>query len=252
MKILMKRLIEGVQYTGNDFIFDFKNDTDSDIIYLKNKSFNKKMSKTSNNQIFYSYKYGKDFHDSVVKNKFLVELKHLKLPDKYINILISKAINNFNAIHNVSSFDVIITPKSSAPLANEIAKRIRAKAGANTILCTDAFVKNSVENLQVNQEKVDKIQGPSKKAFESQLKKATATGILNMKEIKNVRWRRLVSNFLTFDSQISRKVFNAIHDGRVLIIDDIITTNTTIVEMNKQVNKLLPQEVCNFVLISAL
>ncbi len=249
---MQKRLIEGVRYTDNEFVFDFKNDLDTDIIYLQNKSFNKKMSKTSNNQIFYSYKYGKSFKDSEIKNKFLTELKHLKLPEKYIDVLISKAINNFNAIHPVSNFDIIITPKSSAPLANEMAKRIRAKAGANTIIATDAFVKNSVEDVQIDLDKVNKIEGANKKAFENQLKNATASGILNMKEIKNVRWRRLISNFLKFNSDLNRKVFNAIHNGRVLIIDDIVTTNTTIVEMNKQINKLLPVEVCNFVLISAL
>jgi len=249
---MRKKLIEGVRYNDNEFIFDFKNDLDTDIIYLKTKSFNKRMSKTANNKIFYSYKYGENFKNKDVKNKFLMELKHLKFDSRYIDVLISKAIANFNSIYPISNFDIIVTPKSSAPLVNEMAKRIRDKAGSNVILATDTFVKNSIENVIIDYDKVNKIKGSNRKSFDKQLKNATSTGIVNMKEITTVWWRRLISNFLKFDSELHRKVFNAIHDGKVLIIDDIITTNSTIVEMNSQVNKILPREVCNFVLISAL
>lgn len=241
-----KFIIEGVRYENDKFIFDFKNDNKDDIIYLKTKSYNKKFSKVKDFSIFYGYKYGSDFKNQEIKNKFLLQLKNLKF--KQIDNLINKAIFNLNKLIKIESFDIIITPKSSSPLTNYIGNKFREKT-FNSVFTDNIFIKNTIDNIKIDKEKISKLSDKDKKQFYKNFEKSIETGTFQLKKLTPIQ-RRLIYNFLKFNSETERKIYNLIYNGNVLVIDDILTTNTTIVEINKQLLKFNPNKVQNFVLIT--
>ncbi len=58
------------------------------------------------------------------------------------------------------------------------------------------------------------------------------SGKFELKKIPMIM-RNMFSNFLKFDTDRERELFNRLNDGKVLIIDDVYTRGTTINELDK-------------------
>lgn len=256
----MKVLIEGITYNTdkNQFDFNFKDDSKDDIMSLKYGSKTVKTTKKGKVRIFFSYQYNKtgNFDKSLIK-KFGEALKNFNfslIANADFNLFIQKGILGFAASYsNFPKIDLIITPQSSSGLANEIANRIKGKL-SNALLVKDSFVKNSLDNIKVDTDAyLAKAKDPAdRKKREYYLKydwkKATEDGTFKIKKVHNSR-RNLYKDYIVFNSETDRRVYNALNGGIVLLIDDYLTTGTTIVEMVNQINDFSPAEIVVYTLL---
>lgn len=249
MNIVRKILWEGVYsdpQTG-EFIFDFNEDNkERDFIYLKVKPYNMKLASRRGASVFIGYKFIGEKNDD--RERFQKALKAMEVDKNKIDQLVSKAILSFDNIYKLSSFDLIITPKSSKPLANYIAEKVSSKIGQNTLLATDTLVKNIVENIRID---TTGMQPKTIASLEKILKKGDLTG--KSFEIKTVpvMFRKKISNFIKFKDETTREIYNKVTEGKVLIVDDYLTTGSTLVEMTNIVKNLGAKEVINFVLVAS-
>lgn len=241
------QLIEGIRVVNDDIIFDFNEDLPTDLISLKFQKFNKKLSNRAGTDIYFGYRYnqGIDSNDLALVRDAIKMMKP-SIDENNINLLISKAVNNFLKLNN--KFDIIITPKSSSPLVNKMAKFFKEKLGQNTMLATDLIVKNSVENIKIDPIKLQGMDQTQKNNVLSAIKSATKTGSFKMKSIP-IPMRRIIIDFMKFENDTNREIFNRINDGNILLIDDIYTGGSTFNEMTRIISQHSPNTLTGFVLL---
>lgn len=242
------QLIEGIRIVNDDIVFDFKEDLPTDLISLKFQKFNKKLSTRFGTNIYFGYRYneGVDPNDLALVRDAIKMLKP-SINENNINLLVSKAVNNFLNVANVN-FDIIITPKSSSPLVNKMATFFKQKLGQNTILATDLIVKNSIENVKIDPVKLKGMDPSQEKNVLSALKSATKSGSFKMKSIP-IPMRRIIIDFMKFKDDASREIFNRINNGNVLLIDDIYTGGSTFNEMTRIISQHNSNSITGFVLL---
>jgi len=74
------------------------------------------------------------------------------------------------------------------------------------------------------------------------------SGKFELKKIPMIM-RNMFSNFLKFDTDRERELFNRLNDGKVLIIDDVYTRGTTINELAKMAFAKGAKEVIVFIFL---
>ena len=124
--------------------------------------------------------------------------------------------------------DVIITPKSSSMLNQIFAHRLGELGGAHVIL--DAFIKQlNIEDISIDYEHPG-ITKEIQELLENKIKIAKQKGYFNLKSIPG-KFRKFLDNmFMPQNNEIIREIENK----NVLIIDDIITTGTSINQIAKK------------------
>ena len=246
-------LIEGISFQDNKFVFNFNSDKEGDIVPLK-------YSKSHTSKKFgFNFFFGWSINfKGASKEECDLFRKSIKNNSSYINpedkqLLINKAVIKFDSIFDIASYDIIIYPKSSSSLVFEIAKALKAKS-TNTILANDVIVKNKLENIKIDYDKyISSAKTPEeaakrKKDLDNDFKRATKDGNFQIKKVHQFR-KGMFSNYMVFDDKVTRQIFNSISNGRVIVVDDIFTTGTTIKEIMSLVNSYTPSEATCFILL---
>lgn len=250
---------EGISLNDDQFVFDFKSDKNTDIIYLKFRTFNTKFSLKKGVETFVGYKYSKDA-DKKILEKFRNDLKSLNyntIKESDLNLFINKAIIGLNRLYNISNLDIIISPESSSKLNDKIGNIIKEKAGDNTIFVSQGFIKNVINNIEID---IDKLSKGGKTSTEIQNIKNNIIKILSKQEKTHgsyklhalpFGYRNILRNFIKFNSEKEKLLISKITNGNVLIIDDIYTRGTTVNAINDLVLQFNPNKLINFLLISS-
>jgi len=250
----MKLLIEGIKFnqTTNEFDFNWKQDTPEDLVNLKLQGYNKFTSIKKGFNLYYSYKFNKNIdknlrgllRDSIkyIDNKFV------KTED--INLMLSKSINNFNQIESLSTFDVIVFPKSSSSILEYLKQKLSAKAGSNTLIASDLFIKNTIDNIKYDQNKLNKLSDENKEKVLKILNRVFSKENFKLKSIPP-QYRKFIDNFLSFNSDTEKRIFNAVIEGKILLVDDILTEGTTFSNMAKLLENLGANSITGFILLTS-
>lgn len=244
-------IIEGIKYNKDTDSFDFswKEDSPEDLINLKLQRHNKLLSKKDGNKIYYAYKFNKSVEgqNSVLRKS----IKYLddKVNKKDVELMVSKAVVNFNSIVPLSSFDIIVTPSSTSKVLDLIKNFIHAKAGSNTLVASDLFVKNSVDNIQLDQDKLDKVPEDKRKQIVQILNKIFSKEDYKLRSIPP-RYRKFILNFIKYNTEVEKRIINGIVNGKILVVDDILTEGTTIKNMIKLLQSSGASEIVSFVLLT--
>ena len=178
----------------------------------------------------------------------IICLKLKKLNIK-MELSIKIVINNFNSIEPISNFDIIITPKSSSKILDELKNKLQAKAGNNVLLSSDIFVKNTIDNIKFDEDKIDKLSNENKIKIKKILNKVFSKEDYKLRSLPP-QYRKYVLNFMKFNSEADKRLINAIINGRVLIVDDIVTEGTTIRNMVALLNSIGVEDVVSFALLA--
>lgn len=167
---------------------------------------------------------------------------------KEVSIASRKVIQDFKP-------DAIIYPKSSSPFTSEFADAVIQQANGVKVL-KDGFAKAMLdaENVEPllntshpdwpkfakdNPKLVDKL----KKSLASQIK--SNAGYLNAKDLYKQQ-ARFIKNFL--ELKVAYEKLDDVIGKRVLVIDDVFSTGTSMSDMIRQVNEFEPSAVAGFTL----
>lgn len=243
-----KFINEGIQRTGDLFTFDWNTNKPEDVMSLRFKKYQGRTQKLGDTK--YSYYYAYQLGKSEQSTPLLKSIKMMddNISSRDIQQLISKAVLGFNKVFDASTFNAIIVPQSSSLILTELSTQLAKKSGVS-ILFPESFVKVASTDIKLDKEKVDKLPEKTQKAIYSSFIKATNPDLpFKIKEIFS-RYRKFFMDFIIFNSQNDRKLFNAVQGERVILIDDYKTSGTTIKEMIKQLADAGAAEVIVFVLI---
>lgn len=245
-------IIEGIKYNSDtdSFDFDWKVDNPEDLIYLKLQRYNKLLSKKDGNKVYYAYKFNKDSGSD--KNQELRKsIKYLddKVNKQDVDLMISKAANSFNSIMPLSNFDLIVTPSSTSKVLDLMKNFLHAKAGPNTLMASDLFVKNSIENIRFDQDKLNKLDDKNRDQVTKILNKAFSKEDYKLRSVPP-RYRKFILNFIKLNTEAEKRIINRIANGKILIVDDILTEGTTVKNINTILTDLGASEITSFVLLT--
>jgi len=254
-------LLEGIRYQDNQVVFDFKNDKADDAINLKLKHVGKLgtfyTKQSTKVDAYFSYSLKSKIDDETkkiirdaIKNKSNINQSDYELFLTKGILGLKKDIGS-----KFDEIDLILTPKSSSTLARDIAEKFKAKL-PNAIIATDSIIKNSLDGIKVDVEGylngiTDKKELSKRKSrLKSDWKDSTSSGEFKIKEVWPAR-RHLYSNYLIFKTGLDRKIFNAINNGTVLIIDDYLTSGQSFKEMFREINNHKPAQIIAYALIKS-
>lgn len=248
----MANLLEGIRLVNDQFVFDFKNDMEEDVVFLKYSN-TKSKGKRSGINVYFSWNFN-SHADSQQISLFRKQLKNgnmISEQDK--QAMINKGVIGFDSQFDINSFDIVVFPKSSSPLVSQIAKTIKAKS-TNLLFADEVIVKSSIENINIDYDAyLRSATTPEEKEkrklqLDKDFKHATKNGPFEIKKIHQFR-KRVFSNYLTFRDDTSRQIYNALSGGKVLIVDDYLTTGSTLTELIRLLVSFNPKTMTCFFLI---
>lgn len=254
MKLLSfdQYLKEGVRQEGDQLIFDFTGDKEGDLMSLSFSSGRSRIQKKGNTEYEYYYAYELPYKQQGARD-LVYKLKSMDdtLSKDSIQLLVNKAVIGADSVHNLSSFDTIIYPKSSSKILTAFAEQLQRKSGVAKLV-PDSFVKASREQIKFDWNKIGNLDPKTKSA----VTKITDTirgaeGEFKMKEIF-APYRKFISDFLVFNSEESKEVFNSIAGKKIILVDDYRTSGTSLKQMIDILVRYEPEYILAVILVKIL
>lgn len=237
---------EGIRKSDKGFEFDWLNDNPDDVMPLKYKKYRGRVMKMGD--MTYSYYFAYELEKSEYSTELMKSLKMLEGNPRDLDQVVNKAVIGFDNVFGLNNYDTIITPESSSLILSKIANAIESKSGVANLF-TDAFVKSASTDIKLDMDKVNELPEKTKKEVFRAFTKATdPSKPFKIKEIFSAH-RKFFIDFLQFNTQNDRKLFNAVEGKEVILIDDYKTSGTTIKEMLRQLADLGAAKVTVFVFI---
>lgn len=143
-------IFEGVSYNEefDDFSLDFQNDDKEDIVYLTYNSLNNKLHRFKGLSYYYSFISSKNITKGM-RDKFIRAVKYKSVNSKDYKNLINVGVSYLEKVINLNEIDFIIAPQSSSSVVNDILNSIKIKY-PNILIYDNFFIKNEVENIQID------------------------------------------------------------------------------------------------------
>ena len=212
-------LFEGVTMNDSgDFVFDFDKDSNEDIIKIA--SIKTKESRFEGLPRFWGY----SVRNVDGKDAFLKYMKDNLYVDDNVEELVDRCVDRFFVDCDIKDFDYIIKLPSSSKLNDVICSTLSSYSGAK-IVCSNKIDAHSVEvdrDLVYSSCKYDE-QGCEKlyKFICSCVSRAIVGDKFYIKCVP-ARYRKFIKSIIRLDNiRISK-------DSNVLIVDDVMTSGTTI------------------------
>lgn len=238
---------EGITKVNGEYFFDWNADSSTDIMPLKYKKYRGRVSNLGDTKYSYYHAYQLKKNDD--STDLLKAVKMLEINKRDLDQLLNKAVIGFDKEFNISSFDTVISPTSSSLVLSDLVDLISKKGGIRNVF-NGSFVKSAQDEIQLDIEKVEAVTSEkTKKDIMKAFKKATdITSAFKMKDV----WaphRKFFINFLKFNTDNDRRIYNAVSGKNIILIDDFKTSGTTIKEMIRQLAELGAANIVVFVLI---
>lgn len=249
-------MLDGVDMDSSGIKFDFSTDSTDTVLKLYvNKKDIKFHSLGGVSNIFYAYYFSPS--DKTIKtdnrlhkiNSIRTAIKSYSDPlvVSGVDKMIEFSLNRFNILKPLSSFDTIIPLKSSSPLNDVIANKLKQKNGADVL--SDLIVKDVINNISVDLP--DSETNPKTLAYLGDILDKFSK--IPDEEFKSKMvpssFRRYISKFLKFNSKYDKSVFDKVNGKRILVIDDTLGEGSTLKEIQRLLYQYSPQSVDYFVFI---
>lgn len=241
---------EGIKYVAPTFKFDFEHDGEEDIIKLNGSL---KSSNVFDNVYFFQYEFEKHV-DSKTRSQFIHTLKFDKnaLGKDNVDKFIDRALANLSRAVNMSTVDVVIYPQSSSTLTKDIVDKIDYFTDASRYTKIEA-VKKNINEIDFNWEKFDKycsikdIPDNVKSIMHSKMEKMLddihqLDYFSIAKNIKDQKYKKFLKTIYKFYDKKTIDFLKSIKNNKILIIDDIYTSGTTIEQILKAYQMLDPDD----------
>lgn len=255
--INIKKLIsDGVDLDSNGVKFDFATDSpDTALKLYVNKKDIKFHSLGGVPNIFYAY-YFSPSDKTVKKDVRLHKINSIRTAIKSysdqsvvsnVDKMIEFSLNRFNILKPLSSFDTIIPLKSSSPLNDVIASKVKHKNGAD--IMSELIVKDVIKNISIDLP--DSETNPKTLAFVDDIRDKFSKVPNDEFRSKMVpaSFRRYISKFLKFNNRYDKTEFEKLNGKNILVIDDTLGEGSTLKEIQRLLYQYSPSSVCYFVFI---
>jgi hypothetical protein len=145
--------------------------------------------------------------------------------DKMVNRM---AIYLSRLLREEGEIDCIVSIHSSSKLLKKVLDKTMEKFGANIPVYFDAIYKNPiidevyVDNLKISSGKDRYLKGI--------IHKWEANNYIEIKDIENAGYRKYIHNWLVMKKDVAKKI----EGKKIIIVDDILTSGSTVIEAARQ------------------
>lgn len=239
-----KILSEGVRYddSNDSFIFDFEDDKSTDIIQLKKVGY--KISAFN-----HCYYYGYGFEPDIESSKRSNFIHSLKFPDGKISesdkkTFIVNAVNKLDSDISLPAYKLIVYPESMSELNREMLKYLNRFASPN--IANMELIKSLPSKIEFDYDRfymeiLDAKLPNGRCRYSQKQKDAVIIAIKEMmnrihglqyfsiaRDVRKSKYRQYIKNYYSFKDESDRKLFESILNSNILIIDDIVTSGSTL------------------------
>jgi phosphoribosylpyrophosphate synthetase len=241
------KIKEGVKKIDGQYEFNWQKDLPGDLMSLKFRKYRGKKQKQNETEYTYYYAYQIDKSNDSTDLLVAIKMMERSISDNDLRMFVNKAVIGFDETFNINTFDTILAPQSSSLILSKLVSQLKDKSRAQVF--PDSFAKAAVTDIRLDMEKVDKLPEKTQKEVLRAFNRMQENDKpFKIKEVYS-RHRKLYRDFIKFNSENDRQLFNAITDKRVILVDDYKTSGTTIKEMLKQLIESGAQEVVVFILV---
>lgn len=235
-------LHEGVRPHENKFIFDYEQDKYEDLIYLKDPDFYD--DKIFNNVYWFGYKFT-DECSRLDRSRFINYIKGLlddKPSEKELTRFIDRPLIKLHERENITSIDCIIHPLSErSSLVNKITSEIYNFTSRSSEKTTIQLVKSLPQGISFDW-KTFNDENPYDKQqqifINSMMDSIHQLDYFSIAKNVKPKYRKYIQNFLKFKTPQEEDLFKSIQKGKILIVDDINTSGSTLYEIIRILNQL--------------
>lgn len=240
---------EGVHYDAqlDSFIFDFENDYETDIIKLKKVGY--KVS-AFNHCYYFGYQFENNT-DSSKRTKFIHSIKFPdgKISEKDKNTFIVNAVDKLDSDISLPAYELIVYPESMSEINRDMLKYLNRFASPDIVNMEIIKTLPSKIEFDYNRFNVEVLNGklsngrdrytPQQKEEVIKNIQAMMDSIHNLeyfsiaRDVKKTKYRQYIRKYCTFKDENDKQLFETIQNTNVLIVDDIVTSGTTISHLLK-------------------
>ena len=250
-KFLAEALVdEGIRKKEGSYEFDWLTDLPDDLMSLRFKKYRGRTQKVDGTDTVYTYYYAYQLEKSDDSSGLMKTIKMMEksIQSKDLRMFVNKAVMGFDSTFGANNFNAIIASQSSSLILKDLVEQLKSKSGTAELF-SEAFVKNASTDIKLDTEKVDRLPEETKKEVMRAFKKATdPSKTFKIKEIFSAH-RKFFKEFLLFNKDEDRRLFNAVEGQKIILVDDYKTSGATIKEMIRQLADAGAAEVVVFVLL---
>lgn len=249
------KLYEGISYDNDVFSFDFENDNGNTIIKLSEET---KKIQLFNNVFYYSYEF-EDSVDSNVRTKFIHDMKFESNIDETVkHKFVTHAIDKLDTIEDLKDFDVIVYPESQSHIVEDMldylylfcrkkifSYKLVKKIPSEIEFDYETFEYTKLSNGNYTEQQKDQVLSNIKQMMDNIHKQDYFSIARNTK----YKYRKYLKNFYSFENKKLEQIYERTKDKKILLIDDITTSGTTISLMLNTMEIIDPAEIVVFSLI---
>ncbi len=248
-------ILEGIRRQGDSFLFNFNVDGEGEIIKLTEDV---RKSAIYDNAFYYAYEFDSNV-DSAVRTEFIRSLKFEScIPERDKEMFMRAAVNKFCQHENLYNFDCIIFPQSESELVVRMLEYITN--GCNADIASYELIKKLPKDIEFDYKKFDAFCARTKKYTERQ-KEEVLSNITEMMDriheldyfsiARNLKYkyRQYLKNFYEFPDNEMKEAYKSVSNKKVLLIDDIASSGTTIQMLLRSLNSISTKEIVVFSLI---
>lgn len=236
-------LSEGVRYDSesNSFTFDFNHDSELDFIRLEQVGHHIEQ---FGRCYYYGYEFSDDI-DSKIRSKFI---NLIKFPESFedardIQLFITKAVGYLDSQISLPKYNVVIYPQSLSEL-NRVMLSYLSRITTTKYIEIE-LIKELPHNIEFDYDRftfeVLNSKVNNKPRYTEKQKQDVIEKIGQMMEdvhnsdyfsiarnIKKYKFRQYIKNYYKFKDKRSEELYKTITQTNVILLDDIVTSGTTI------------------------
>lgn len=238
-------LNEGIREVEGRYIFDYEKDEYRDLINLRGPEIYK--DKIFNNVYWFGYKFNEDVSRKERSEfiNYLKDLLDIKPSNKELERFINKPLIELHKVENITSIDCIIHPRSErSDLTNRIVSQINDVASRDAEKITIELIKNIPNNIEFDWKRFYDENNIDKQQIlfiqNELIPKIHSLDYFSLAKNVKPKYRKYIQNFLHFKSEEDKCIFKSINKGKVLIVDDINTSGSTLNEIIRMLNEINP------------
>ena len=227
---------------NESFIFDFNEDKEHDIIQLTKVGY---QISAFNKCVYYGYK----FEDNVDAHKRTAFIRSIKFPDGKIKDgdkkkFIVNAVNKLDTDISLPQYKLIVYPESISEINRDMLKYLNRFASPDIV--TMEMVKELPQKIEFDYSRFkfeildSKLENGRDRYTERQKEEVLSQIQLMMdaihqldyfsidRNVNKTKYRQYIKNYYIFKDDNDKQLFEKIQNTNVLIIDDIMTSGSTI------------------------
>lgn len=247
---MIKKLhTEGLSIKNDKVIVCNAQDSESDLMNLLDTDIYE--SNFLNNTYYFGYKFNSNASrkDRTIIIKWLKGLGSDNIDDITLRQFIRKPLTALNKRTNVTTFDLIIYPRSGrSNLTKVIISELNKLTSHNTQRKSFELVKSLPDSISFDWEMFnadydgeigDNQYNQIRNYIENTLiPKIHDLSYFSIADNVKYKYRPYIQNYLEYETKDQENLVNAIENGKILIVDDINTSGSTLTEILRIVNAI--------------